>query len=112
MILLLTVNVQDQATPSYTSVDKSGNLDVKVSSGAGHKLIASQKSEEEMLISFFLFQDIDIMVTYSDASGAVRVGSVKAKDLSSSWVWKTPTSHHDDRVKNSEVLPNREDLKC
>ncbi|XP_021774331.1 probable galacturonosyltransferase 3 [Chenopodium quinoa] len=65
---------KDQATPSYASNDKSGNLDVK---------------------------DIDIMVTYSDASGAVRVGSVKAKDLSSSWVWKTP-SHHDDNVKNIE----------
>lgn len=44
------------------------------------------------------------MVTYSDASGAVRVGSVKAKDLSSSWVWQTPTNQYDDHVKNSQVL--------
>lgn len=66
---------KDQVTPSYESPDESVNLDVK---------------------------DIDIMVTYSDASGAVRVGSVKAKDLSPSWVWKIPGSHHDDHVKNSE----------
>lgn len=45
------------------------------------------------------------MVAYSDAaSGDVRVGSVKAKDLSSSWVWQTPTSISDDHAKNPKVL--------
>ncbi|XP_057516166.1 probable galacturonosyltransferase 3 isoform X2 [Amaranthus tricolor] len=42
------------------------------------------------------------MVTYSDASGAIRVGSVQAKDLSSSWVWRTSDSHFEDHVKITE----------
>lgn len=70
---------KDQATQLYASSGKSGNLDVK---------------------------DIEIMVTYSDASGAVRVGSVKAKDLSSSWVWQTPSNQYDDHVNNSQTPKN------
>ncbi|CAO2815752.1 unnamed protein product [Amaranthus hypochondriacus] len=66
---------KDRVTSLYASSDKSGNLGVK---------------------------DIDIMVTYSDASGAIRVGSVQAKDLSSSWVWHTSDSHFEDDVKITE----------
>lgn len=62
-------------TTLYTSPHGSGNLEV---------------------------EDIDIMVTYSDASGTIRVNSVKARDLSSSWVWQTPTGHYHDYVKSSE----------
>lgn len=47
-------------------------------------------------------EDIDIMVTYSDSSGAIRVRSVKAKDLSPSWVWQTPTGHYHDFIKSSQ----------
>ncbi|XP_074275773.1 putative galacturonosyltransferase 3 [Silene latifolia] len=62
------------------------------------------------------FKDIDIMVTYSHPSGAVRVGSVRARDLSSSWVWQTPTSQLDDHTNSSpkledsfEPIPRQED---
>ena len=42
------------------------------------------------------------MVTYSDYSGAIRVSTVKARDLSSSWVWQTPTGYRD-YIKPSQV---------
>ncbi|KAL1827875.1 hypothetical protein ACET3Z_006287 [Daucus carota] len=44
-------------------------------------------------------KDIDIIVTYSDISGDVRIKSVKSKDLSASWVWKNPI---DDHTQNSK----------
>ncbi|KAK9677439.1 hypothetical protein RND81_11G143100 [Saponaria officinalis] len=72
------------------------------------RLISSYASPDE-------FKDVDIMVTYSDSSGAVRVGSVRARDLSSSWVWETPTSANDytksyQRIDNSfEPIPRHED---
>lgn len=36
-------------------------------------------------------KDIDIIVTYSDPFGAVRIRTVKSRDLSSSWVWRNPS---------------------
>lgn len=44
-------------------------------------------------------KDIDIIVTYSDINGDVRIRSVKSKDLSASWVWKNPI---DDQTQNSK----------
>ncbi|KAL7156304.1 hypothetical protein ABFS83_02G000700 [Erythranthe nasuta] len=46
-------------------------------------------------------KDIDIIVTYSDHSGAVQVRSIKSGDLSASWVWKSPGDVTHDLTKNS-----------
>ena len=101
------VSVQDRVTSLYASSDKSGNLGVKVLSGVGldkQACVGIFVVWEMLTKIFFISQDIDIMVTYSDASGAIRVGSVQAKDLSSSWVWCTSDSHFEDHVKVTEVL--------
>ncbi|KAL6546167.1 hypothetical protein OROGR_010041 [Orobanche gracilis] len=43
----------------------------------------------------------DIIVTYSDPSGAVQVRSIKSKDLSPSWVWKSPGDENRDQTRSS-----------
>uniref|UniRef100_A0A7N0U6A6 Hexosyltransferase n=1 Tax=Kalanchoe fedtschenkoi TaxID=63787 RepID=A0A7N0U6A6_KALFE len=49
-------------------------------------------------------KDINVIVAYSDISGAVRTSSVKAEDLSSSWIWENPLGnklpHH---VKDPQI---------
>ncbi|XP_019167038.1 PREDICTED: probable galacturonosyltransferase 3 isoform X1 [Ipomoea nil] len=47
-------------------------------------------------------KDIDIIVTYSDASGAVRAMRVKSDNLSKSWVWKNPSDENDDGKESSK----------
>ncbi|KAL8142560.1 hypothetical protein V2J09_015592, partial [Rumex salicifolius] len=49
-------------------------------------------------------KDIDIIVTYSDPSGAIRVSSVRARDLSPSWVWKDPLDEDEHQMKTSQKL--------
>lgn len=49
-------------------------------------------------------QDIDIIVTYSDASGTVRAMRVKSDNLSKSWVWKNPSDENDDGKESSKVF--------
>ncbi|KAK4761338.1 hypothetical protein SAY87_006231 [Trapa incisa] len=51
-------------------------------------------------------EDIDIVATYSDTSGAVQMGRVKMKDLSASWVWDNPThgNHAQQRVFQVETV--------
>nr|GMD39020.1 probable galacturonosyltransferase 3 isoform X1 [Ipomoea batatas] len=49
-------------------------------------------------------KDIDIIVTYSDASGAVRAMRVKSDNLSKSWVWKNPSDENDDGKESSKEL--------
>ncbi|RZC67378.1 hypothetical protein C5167_011072 [Papaver somniferum] len=44
--------------------------------------------------------DIDITATYTDASGAVRISTVKSKDLSSSWVWQHPNDENLHQLKD------------
>lgn len=51
-------------------------------------------------------KDIDIIVTYSDISGAVLIRSVKSKDLSASWVWKNPIDGNHDQTKSSKPFEN------
>ncbi|KAK7310560.1 hypothetical protein RJT34_08142 [Clitoria ternatea] len=46
-------------------------------------------------------KDIDIMATYSDASGHVRLARLKMRDLSDSWIWENPTNEYQ---KNSPEL--------
>lgn len=53
---------------------------------------------------FCFQQDIDIIATYSDTSGAVRIGKVKMKDLSASWVLKDPSDGNHDQPKSLEVF--------
>uniref|UniRef100_A0A5B7BPM4 Hexosyltransferase n=1 Tax=Davidia involucrata TaxID=16924 RepID=A0A5B7BPM4_DAVIN len=48
-------------------------------------------------------KDIDIIVTYSDASGAVRIRTVKSRDLSASWVWKIPADENHEQPNNFEA---------
>ncbi|CAI9769764.1 unnamed protein product [Fraxinus pennsylvanica] len=49
-------------------------------------------------------KDIDIIVTYSDLSGAVRIRSVRSRDLSASWVWKSPSNENYSLTKSSQVV--------
>ncbi|RZC45738.1 hypothetical protein C5167_038693 [Papaver somniferum] len=44
--------------------------------------------------------DIDITATYTDASGAVQISTVKSKDLSSSWVWQHPNDENLNQLKD------------
>lgn len=50
-----------------------------------------------------LMQNIDILVTYTDANGAVRTRSINSKDLSTSWVWRYPSDEDGDHKKSSKV---------
>ncbi|XP_022763765.1 probable galacturonosyltransferase 3 [Durio zibethinus] len=49
-------------------------------------------------------KDIDIIATYSDASGTIRTSRVKMKDLSASWVLENPINGDPDKLKGSKVL--------
>lgn len=57
-----------------------------------------------MLIFIHFIQDFDIVATYSDASGAVRISRVKMRDLSASWVWENPMDGNLDQPQISQVL--------
>ncbi|CAN4112626.1 unnamed protein product [Withania somnifera] len=47
-------------------------------------------------------KNIDILVTYTDANGAVRTWSLNSKDLSNSWVWRYPSDEDGDNKKSSK----------
>lgn len=47
-------------------------------------------------------KDIDIIVTYTDTSGAIKIKTIKSKDLSPSWVWKNPID--DNQVKEDSKV--------
>ncbi|XP_010266351.1 PREDICTED: probable galacturonosyltransferase 3 [Nelumbo nucifera] len=51
-------------------------------------------------------EDIEIIATYSDASGNIQINSVRSKYLSASWVWENPT---DKRHNDFNVVQARED---
>ncbi|KAM7470986.1 hypothetical protein LguiA_009169 [Lonicera macranthoides] len=48
-------------------------------------------------------KDLDILVTYRDTAGAIRVRTVKSSDLSASWVWKVPSDGNTDQSSSSEL---------
>ncbi|XP_042507873.1 probable galacturonosyltransferase 3 isoform X2 [Macadamia integrifolia] len=48
-------------------------------------------------------EDIEIVATYSDASGAIQTSAVKSKDLSASWVWENPVKKIHDELKISQA---------
>lgn len=57
------------------------------------------------MLRFFVFiQDIDIIATYSDTSGAIRISRVKMRDLSASWVLENPNDGNHDQPKSLEVF--------
>lgn len=58
-----------------------------------------------MLIFIHFIQDFDIIATYSDASGTVRISRVKMRDLSASWVWENRMDGNHDQPQTSQVLP-------
>ncbi|VFQ63706.1 unnamed protein product [Cuscuta campestris] len=47
-------------------------------------------------------KDIDIIVTYSDALGAIRAARVKSESLSKSWAWKNPSGENVDGKESSK----------
>ncbi|GMJ05564.1 galacturonosyltransferase 3 [Hibiscus trionum] len=53
-------------------------------------------------------KDIDIIATYSDASGTIRTSRVKMKDLSASWVLENPTNV---KGSQSQVIKLKESYK-
>ncbi|KAL2254954.1 UNVERIFIED_CONTAM: putative galacturonosyltransferase 3 [Sesamum indicum] len=68
--------------------------------------ITSTVRPDGKVMTFFLhfmeaMREIDIMVTYSDPSGAVQVRSVRSRDLSASWVWKSPGEGRRDQSRSS-----------
>ncbi|XXG87413.1 hypothetical protein AAC387_Pa11g2104 [Persea americana] len=52
-------------------------------------------------------KDVDIIVTYTDASGAIQTSTIKSKDLSPSWVWEGPDDKNHGLLRDSKV---QEDL--
>ncbi|OVA00617.1 Glycosyl transferase [Macleaya cordata] len=50
-----------------------------------------------------LEEDIYITATYTDASGAVRINTVKSKDLSASWVWQNPDDESSNQIKSGQA---------
>lgn len=56
-----------------------------------------------MIIFLLCMQNIDIIVTYTDANGAIRTRSINSKDLSTSWVWRYPSDEDGDQKKSSKV---------
>ncbi|XP_015882881.2 probable galacturonosyltransferase 3 [Ziziphus jujuba] len=49
-------------------------------------------------------KDIDIIASYSDTSGAVRISRVKMRDLSASWVLENPIDRNHDQPKSWETV--------
>lgn len=58
----------------------------------------------------FFLQDIEIMVTYSAPSGAIQVRTVRSRDLSASWVWRSPGDQNRDQTRISRVSYHKEYL--
>lgn len=56
-------------------------------------------------------KDIDIIVTYTDTSGAIRIRTVKSKDLSASWVWKNPINDNQAKDEDSESLEDQPETR-
>lgn len=48
-------------------------------------------------------KDIEIMVTYSAPSGAIQVRTVRSRDLSASWVWRSPGDQNRDQTRISRM---------
>ncbi|XP_058785833.1 probable galacturonosyltransferase 3 [Vicia villosa] len=47
-------------------------------------------------------KDIDIIATYSDASGHIRLARLKMRDLSDSWVWENPSNANTEQQNYSQ----------
>ncbi|XP_022636842.1 probable galacturonosyltransferase 3 [Vigna radiata var. radiata] len=47
-------------------------------------------------------KDIDIIATYSGASGHVRLARLKMRDLSDSWFWENPTNGNNEYQKSTQ----------
>ncbi|XP_009623514.1 probable galacturonosyltransferase 3 isoform X1 [Nicotiana tomentosiformis] len=52
-------------------------------------------------------KNIDIIVTYTDANGAIRTRSINSKDLSTSWVWRYPSDEDSDQKKSSKEVEGK-----
>ncbi|CAI8599692.1 unnamed protein product [Vicia faba] len=47
-------------------------------------------------------KDIDIIATYSDAFGHIRLARLKMRDLSDSWVWENPSNANNEQQNYSQ----------
>lgn len=56
------------------------------------------------LYSSVYVQDIDVIATYSDVSGAVRISRVKMSHLSASWILENPSDRDNGLPNSSQVL--------
>ncbi|XWS39684.1 hypothetical protein CRYUN_Cryun18bG0076100 [Craigia yunnanensis] len=78
--------------------------------GRGPKAYRSlyERKEQDASSAALMFndneKDIDIIATYSDASGTIRTSRVKMKDLSASWVLENPINGDLNKRKGSQVL--------
>lgn len=61
-------------------------------------IIYIKKTADNNIHIIYLMQDIDIIVTYSDPSGTIRVKTIRSRDLSASWVWKNPGEENRDQA--------------
>ncbi|KAG9144779.1 hypothetical protein Leryth_017256 [Lithospermum erythrorhizon] len=52
-------------------------------------------------------KDIDIIVAYSDKSGAIRIKTVNSKHLSPSWVWQDPGDKIIEKKRSSKMFKDR-----
>lgn len=56
------------------------------------------------LMFFFSMQDIEIIFTYTNASGSIQTGTIRSKDLSDSWIWTDFGKYTDKWSTESKVL--------
>ncbi|XP_076927530.1 putative galacturonosyltransferase 3 [Bidens hawaiensis] len=56
-------------------------------------------------------KDIDIIVTYTDTSGAIKIRTVKSKNLSASWVWKNPIDDNQIKEEDSKSLKDQPETR-
>ncbi|KAK1437831.1 hypothetical protein QVD17_03631 [Tagetes erecta] len=56
-------------------------------------------------------KDIDIIVTYTDTSGAIKIRTVKSKDLSASWVWQNPIDDDQSKEEDSKSLKDQPETR-
>ncbi|KAK6253206.1 hypothetical protein QUC31_014926 [Theobroma cacao] len=94
----------------FSIVNADANISDNKTTGRGLKAYQPQydRKEEDASSAALILndseKDIDIIATYSDASGTVRTSRVKMKDLSASWVLENPSNGDPDNLKGPQVL--------
>lgn len=50
-------------------------------------------------------QDRGITTSYTDASGKIKMYTIRSKDLSTSWTWRDSSKENHEMQDNDQVLP-------